>query len=251
MGLTLFRRTRRQVELTHAGEAFLAGARRALAEVDRAVTAAHRAARGETGHLAIGFVGTATYELLPALLMRLRSRLPDLTLSLREMTTAQQTAALTAGEIDLGLLRPPLEPTGLATESVREERLVAVLPAAHPLAVTSEPLDLAQLAGEPFVLFPAAQGQGLYAQVTGACRMAGFHPRVVQEAVHMETLLALVAGGAGVTLAPASLQALSRPGVVYRPLTASPSLCLAAAWRQDDERPHLHRVLELLRQLPG
>lgn len=250
LGVALFRRTRRRVALTEAGEAFLVGARRALAEVERAAVAARRAARGETGHLAIGFVGSATYELLPSLLRLLRSRYPDIALSLREMTTAQQATALAAGEIDLGFLRPPLEGDDLDMATVREERLVAVLPAGHRLAGSTEPLDLAELAREAFVLFPAAQGQGLYSQIVEACRQAGFYPRVVQEAVQMDTLLALVAGSVGVTLAPSSLEALARPGVTYRPVAHSPALQLAAAWRRGDDRPPLRRVLELIRQLP-
>ncbi|MFZ5827780.1 MAG: LysR substrate-binding domain-containing protein [Bacillota bacterium] len=246
LGVALFHRSRRHVALTEAGAAFLDGARRTLAEVDRAARSARRAARGETGHLAIGFVGTATYEVLPALLRSLRDTYPEITLSLQEMTTAQQVTALTAGEIDLGLLRPPVHEPALSLKAVRREELVAVVPVGHRLARLQQPLDLKALAEEPFVLFPPAFGQGLYGQILDGCRQAGFTPRVVQEAVQMETLLSLVAGAVGVTLAPASVLALGRPGVVCLPLDRSPVLHLAAAWRTGEQRAVLQRALALM-----
>jgi DNA-binding transcriptional LysR family regulator len=248
--VTLFRRrTRRRVELTEAGVSFLAGARRALAEVERAVTAAQRTARGEEGNLVVGFVGTAAYAFLPELLQHLRVGYPDITLSLREMTTAQQVEALAGGDVDLGFLRPPHMGKDIVTETLWEEQLVAVLPDHHPQAGPIEvPLDVKDLAEEPFVLFPPREGHGLYSQVMECCRTAGFQPRAIQEAVQMETLLSLVAGNIGVTLAPAAVRTLGRDGVVCRPLTSSPTLALATAWRAGDERVVLHRVLEVTRQ---
>lgn len=136
-------------------------------------------------------------------------------------------------------------------EPVRSEHLVAVLPAGHPLAGPGlgGPLDLRALAEEGFVLFPPAQGSGLYGQIMEACRQAGFTPRVVQEAVQMDTILALVAGSAGVALAPRSVRAVARPGIICRPLRSSPVLQIAAAWRQGDDRAILQRALESVRQL--
>ncbi len=168
------------------------------------------------------------------------------------MTTGRQAAALSSGDLDLGFLRPPLEYTDLVTEAVQEEQLVAVLPKGQPLSAPAErPIDVKDLAAEPFVLFPPTGGQGLSGQIIECCRVAGFQPRVTQEAIQMETLLSLVAGNAGVTLAPAAGRALARPGVVCRSLTSSPTVTLAAAWRPDDDRAALHWVLEVVRQAAG
>src|SRR6478672_9779054 len=94
LGVRLLERTHRRVALTAAGSVFLEEARRTLAQAEHAAQAARRAGRGEVGRLAIGFVGSATYEVLPLVLREFRRRFPGVELSLQEMTTLEQTRAL-------------------------------------------------------------------------------------------------------------------------------------------------------------
>jgi DNA-binding transcriptional LysR family regulator len=108
LGVPLFDRNSRRVQLTAAGRTLLPAARQMLAQALAAREAAQHAGRGETGQLALGFVGSATMTLLPAALRRFRATYPTVTLSLREMTTVQQVQALRSGGLDVGLLRPPL-----------------------------------------------------------------------------------------------------------------------------------------------
>ena len=134
LGVTLLHRTTRSVEVAPAGEVLLVRAREILSAVDGATEDTRRAARGEFGRLAVGFTGSATYELLPKLADALRHALPGVLLDLRgEMLTPAQVASLLDGTLDLGLLRPPVRERALAVEVVRREPLVAVLPQAHPL----------------------------------------------------------------------------------------------------------------------
>ena len=108
MGVTLFQRTTRKVELTAAGARFLPRARAILAEVDDAVAEAAQVADGMLGRIAIGFTGSATYDVLPSLVRVLRADLPGIELDIHgEMLTPDQVTALTDGSLDLGLLRPP------------------------------------------------------------------------------------------------------------------------------------------------
>ncbi|MFG3708663.1 LysR family transcriptional regulator [Micromonospora sp. NPDC047670] len=252
LGVPLFERSSRHVALTAAGEAFRDDARLSLAHAEAARLAARRVGRGDTGEVALGYVGSATLTLLPQILRRFRDRYPDVALALRELTTTEQARALRAGNLDVGLLRPPLadaDAEALRVEPVGAERLIAALPAGHPLA-HRRTLNVRDLAGQPFVLSPRELGPGLHDQILDYCRRAGFTPRVTQEAVQMQSIVALVGGGLGVSLVPASVSRLRRADVVYRPLQpATRVVHLAAARRHSDGRPTTINLMALTRDL--
>jgi DNA-binding transcriptional LysR family regulator len=249
LGYPLFLRTQRRVRLTEAGAAFRAEARALLERLEQAKAAAGRVARGEAGALAVGFIASATYALLPRLYRRFRERHPDVALGLEEMSTAEQVEALRAGRIQLGLARPPVGDDTLHVETLSEEPLVAALPARHPLAARKT-LPLRALAHEPFILFPRQPRPGWIDVVQDACRAAGFRPAVAQEVLELSTAVTLVAAGIGVSLVPASAQGLRLDGVAYRPLRApAPRTTLVALRRPDDPRPVVDRFLAVTREL--
>lgn len=151
LGVALLARTTRTVELTPAGEAYLQRVVRILAAVDDAGEQARRIAAGTEGLLAVGCVGSATYSLLPSLVRALGEALPGVEVSVRgEMLAPAQLAALATGEIDLALLRPPVQHTGVRTEVIRRDRLLVALPEGHRLAARAE-LRMADLRDEDFV----------------------------------------------------------------------------------------------------
>ncbi len=245
----LFRRTRRHVELTYAGRVFLKQAREVLAQVEQAVLAARRANRGEIGELAVGFVGSATYHILPLIVSAFRRRFPTVHVTLRELVPADQVEALQAGKIQLGFFRAPTEEDGLSFEPVFREPLVAALPESHRLSAQAR-IRLASLAREAFVSFPRPLGPGYYDLLVSLCRQAGFSPDIVQEASGMETLVSLVAAGIGVALVPASCQNFRRVGVVYKPIMRPcPMVEMAVVWRRDEDSPVLRAFLNVLRQV--
>src|SRR6201996_5473653 len=165
MGVVLFHRTTRKVELTPAGERFLDRARRILADVDDAVTEAGQVAQGMLGRIAIGFTGSATYDLLPALVRVLRADLPGIELDIHgEMLTPDQVAALADGSLDLGLLRPPVRTAEVEVRVLRREPLIAVLPEHHPLAGRNR-VRLSDAAGLGVALVPASVQ---HLRITGA-----------------------------------------------------------------------------------
>jgi DNA-binding transcriptional LysR family regulator len=243
LGVRLLIRNRRRVALSPAGAAFLPEARAALAQAERAARVARRTAAGELGRLVLGFVGSVTDELLPRVLPAFRTRCPGLRLELREMTSAEQVAALERGELDLGLLRPPA--AGLSTRLICREPLLLALPAGHRLAGREE-VDGGELDGEPFVLFPRHKGPGLYDLIIDYCRRSGVSPDIVQEAVQMQTITALVAAGTGLAVVPSSQRAVSRSGLVFRPLRNAPTVDLVAAWSDPRRTPACTTALEVL-----
>ena len=243
MGVVLFHRTTRKVELTPAGERFLDRARAILADVDDAVTEAGQVAAGMVGRIAIGFTGSATYDLLPSLVRVLRADLPGIELDIHgEMLTPDQVTALTDGTLDLGLLRPPVRNTALEVQVLRREPLIAVLPEHHPLAVHDR-VRLADLRDDPFITYPSHNRSVVYEAVIDACQRAGFVPASVNEVSETSTMVSFVAAGLGVALVPASVQHLRITGATYLPLAGTTQeVELALATRAGEPSPHVARV---------
>jgi DNA-binding transcriptional LysR family regulator len=247
IGVLLLSRTKRRVELTAAGTVFLTEARKLLVQADLAARAAQRAARGETGQLEVGFVSGAVYGKVPSIFRIMRTRFPDVSLVLQELTTEEQVEAIKGYRLDVGLVRPPViavEP--LMIHVIWREPLVVVLPARHRLAGRRK-IPMEALAEEPFLQIPRHLAPGFYDQFIHLCAIGGFSPKIVQEARTTQTIVSLVAVGMGVSIVPASLQSLQRAGVVYRLLEPPvPTTDLAAIWRPDDKNPALARFLGIL-----
>ena len=234
LGVTLFARNRRRVELTAAGARLLEETRRTVGQLERTVHELRGMAAGERGRLRIGFVSLADYGgVLPGLLKTYKAARPGVQLALREMLSPEQSLALAAGEIDFGLLLPPVaEAAGLEHLVVQRERFVAALPARHRLATGRGPLAMSELSGERFVMVPRQIAPGLYDIVSGLAARAGFSLNVTQEANQMQTVVSLVSSGLGVAVVPGSVANLGRRGVVYRKLADKhPTLELWLAWR--------------------
>ena len=232
LGTPLFRRNKRRVELTDAGSWLLEEARRMLSEAASLPARTRRAASGESGRLALGFISAVDYSILPGLLGAYRKSHPGVTLELRELTGDVQLRELHDGRIDAGMLLAPLNDPSLATLPLLREPLLAALPASDPLARQRTPLPVGALADRSFVIFPRAAAPALYDAIVEFCRRAGFSPRIAQEAIQMQTIVSLVSAGLGVALVPSSLRKLRRQGVVYRDLDRdSPRLTVLLAWR--------------------
>lgn len=220
LGVRLFDRTSRRVRLTRAGESFLPQARQTLEQAERAVQAARRAQLGEIGHLVLGM--TASVPFVPKVssaLYRFRETHPGVELTLQEMARDEQLAAVEKGLIDTAIVRgfecPALAPDLTATCLI-EERMVLAVRENHPLATREASPTIADLRGEPLVLYAAAAGAGFNEHLFNLCRMAGFQPQVVHEASGLATLLGLVSAGFGSTILAESLARLHVDDLVYR-----------------------------------
>ncbi|MFB9949888.1 LysR family transcriptional regulator [Rhizobium puerariae] len=223
IGATLFHRVPHGAELTAAGIAFLAEAKASLAAADNAVLAAQRAARGETGRLALGFTASSAFNpLVTGAIRRFRGQWPDVALALTEMNSNWLMEKLVRGEIDAAFIRPGLEdPKEVRLKRLPDEPMLVALPAHHPLAGQAR-VPLAALAGEPFILFPRTVGLSLYDDIVRGCREAGFELVVTQEAPQIPSVINLVAADLGVSIVPASIAKLAIEGVAYRPIEGPP-----------------------------
>jgi DNA-binding transcriptional LysR family regulator len=217
LGTELFRRSSREVTLTEAGNALLAGARRTLAEAEGAVAAAKRAGAGELGKLRIGFSWSARFETLPMLGQAFRLQRPDVELLTEEMWNARMIPALRDGTIDVAVALCPEVAGELTYAPIRRERVVALLSASHPLAHDEE-INLSELADDEFMLFPRELAPRLYDTLVGFCRQAGFEPTVGKVSFHSGWELDVLADVAVVAPAPESVARALPTGVVAVPL---------------------------------
>ncbi|KVX17299.1 LysR family transcriptional regulator [Burkholderia ubonensis] len=253
LGVALFVRTKRSVALTAVGAALLPDVRKLLEAADALPPRAQSLARGETGSLALAFVSTADYGLLPSLLRAFGARYPQVRLQLEEATSDVQIEELAAGRIDAGLIIPPVPPRHAAELSylpVVREPLVLAMPAAAAPADAPEdvPVRLADVAALPLVIFPRRLAPGFYDIITGCYGAAGATPRIGQEAIQMQTIVSLVSAGMGVALVPQSLRNLRRTGVVYRPLAdGAPVVETGLVWRTGDVSPVLAGFIDIVR----
>lgn len=247
LGVPLFDRTGRALVLTPAGEVFLAGARDLVRRAEDLAAATRGAHRGELGVLRIGFVQSATFEALPRLLSTFRAVWPAVRVEVTPLTTLRQVDALADDRIDVGLLRPPVNASDLGLRTLTHDDLHAALPGGHPLAARSR-VSLADLADEPFVFYARSSGPAVHDRIVSHCLAAGFSPRVVQEALDVQTIVALVAAKLGVSLLITPTPHTDEKAVVYRPLVEDlPTWEMALAWSRHNRSPVLARLLETVR----
>lgn len=187
LGAKLFSREPGGVLLTPSGRAVLVNARKLLFHGHQLSETARSALDGTGGSLQIGFVGSATHGMLQRLIPVFRAEYPGVELVLREATSVSIIRQLEDRALDIGLVRVP-------------------------------PLRLSDMAQESFVMYAATHAAGLHSAALLACQQAGFIPRVSQQAVQVQTVLALVESGLGVALVPSVMQRYISDRIVYRPL---------------------------------
>ncbi|MBP0484374.1 LysR family transcriptional regulator [Sagittula salina] len=251
LGAALFERTRRSVALTPFGAAFLPQVRAALEGLDALPGVAQRLLSGQSGELALSFVSTADYSVLPPLVRQFRQAWPQVDLALTEATSDWQLMQLAAGQGQAGLIIPPPGeslPAGLAYRCLLREPLVAAVPEvwAQEGRLTSETgLTPADVIASPLVVFPRQAAPAFHDLVMGYFARAGGTVDVVQRAIQMQTIVSLVSAGLGIALVPASLRHLARSGVRYLDLTDPPMLETGVVWRRDDDSPTLRNFLQI------
>lgn len=251
IGTPLLTRTKRRVALTEAGHAFLDEARLVLAQAQRAVAMARRAAQIDERRLVIGFLPSAEVKIFPTMLTVMRARFPDLNLVFRSLTTREQLDALSQREIDVGFLRLPVNDPALVTEAVLRERLMAVMPADHSLAAQAE-VDLAELAPFPFLRISPEHAGGLHDIVEGMLRACRVEVTPVQDVDNVMTMMTLVGLGAGFTLLPDYVEHLLFRNVTTRPLKGPQTFVdLVMVWHQGNTSPELATFRALVAEALG
>ncbi|MGI4838966.1 MAG: LysR family transcriptional regulator [Janthinobacterium lividum] len=251
VGAPLFDRSSRHIRLTAAGEHFVRSARRIMAQSLDAVRDARRIAGGDSGALTIAFTAASSYVFLPRMVALLRAQMPEVSLTLREMTSPQQWAALRDEQIDIGLSRPPMIQAGIDSQRVYRERLCAVLPVGHALAEAGA-IALEALAGETLITYPPVEALYLHDLINGWLHVRGVTFADVQHVTQTHSILALVAAGLGVGIVPQSVERFMPAEVVLKPIVGAEevSVDLILAWRRTTDnaacQPAARLIIETL-----
>jgi DNA-binding transcriptional LysR family regulator len=254
LGVRLLVRHRRGVDLTEAGLALAARARRLLAEVEATAEEVTSTGQGRGGRFTLAFVSATAWSLLPPLLRRFRADRPDVAVRLLEDGADAVAAHVRERRAELGLVYlPPVGAAGgvgpdLDVAVVRRETLVAVVPADRA-GRFGDRVDLTELAGEEF-LTPSGAG-ALAAHLTGACRLSGFEP-VRREVQLVQTAVALVGAGVGVSVLPAAVREMCPPEAVALPLARHVPVVETVLLRRraDPPTPPVQRFLRLALDTP-
>jgi len=249
LGLTLFRRTNRRVELTSAGIAFLEGARRTLESANQTVRDARSADDGETGELVLGFVDSSIYGYMPAVLRAFRKQHPSVRVNIRALASAEQVEKLERGEIQVGILRPLRVSSRLVIEELGREHLVVALPKGHRLAGHKQ-IRISDLRDESLVFFKREFAPAVYDRIMGMFHRDGQLPHIAQEAGEQHTIIGLVAAGLGYSITAEGMRDWGTAGVVYRPLAHPYAwVPMGVAWRRGDRSDPVRWFVETARQL--
>jgi DNA-binding transcriptional LysR family regulator len=246
VGVMLLERNNRAVSLTVAGEVFLEEARTLLALAQALPVSAQRVAQGLAGTVRVGFTATAAFGVLGGMLDEVEKELPSVKVTLQEMVTSEQFDALERGELDLGLLRPPVNPEKFGSRLLHRERLILAVPAADPLAQREGVLRISDLKHAHLMMYSphsAAYFHNLASHLLGDLPLQS-----VQYITQVSTMVALVNAGRGLALVPASVAVLRPANVVFREVQelARDVVEHHLVWRRPVTSPALARVLDIL-----
>ena len=242
LGLELFVRHNRKVELTAAGRYFQQRVNEILRDLEGAIVNVKLIADGLRGELRVGYIGSAMQRAIPDLMLSVNRDYPDIRFVLREMDNPQQLEALLQGEIDLGFVRMERVPPPLATKTLLEDTFSLVLPEQHP--VTSENFkDLKQLKEEPFILFEPSYSESYYQNVMRLFDAAGFSPKLSHSTVNASSIYRLVSAGFGLSIVPSVLSERYDMRVKFIELTASAErTSLRMVWNEERKNPLLEKI---------
>jgi DNA-binding transcriptional LysR family regulator len=250
LGVTLIERGSRPLRLTEAGRLLFEQAVQVLDRVEemKAITQhLHEAGRLR---FRIGFVPSTLYGRLPELIRRYRAIRPGVELTLLELTTLEQIAALKEARIDIGYGRIPFDDPAIERVLLQNEKLSAALPSGHSLLAGAGPLRLDDLAAEPLVVYPKSPRPSYADQVLALFRDGGLKPPAIYEVRELQTALGLVAAEVGVCLVPISVESLRRDNVAYRPLDEEKAVSpVIMSTRKGDRSPELDLILKLIREI--
>ena len=252
LGVALFVRNKRRVELTKAGHVFLDEARKLVVQAGRATEAARHAQKGESGVVRIG-IASGLGGAVGRVVAEHCKRFPEINIECRDVFSTVQNEALRKREIDLGFLRPPVDQVNLDCELLFEEEFVVVLPKSHRLAKRRW-LKLKDVANEPLIIFDRNFSSGLYDKILGLFSRQGFTPHLIVTHVeaHEEAGAIMVASGKAIFLGAGAIVNRSVSGVELawvRLNEPEAKIEVYVAWRKGEESPAVLAFLGSVRRV--
>lgn len=246
LGVQLFERNKKHVSLTAAGAYLKGEVDFILNHLETTKSQLREIAEGREGELRVGFLGSASNQILPDLLNRLNTAFPKIVTSLEELSNQHQVEMILKDELDLGFVRLATVPVGLEKRAVLRDTFSLVVPDSHPIRPEYfKSLD--QFSEESFILFSSDYSNFYYDQILGMCRDAGFQPQVRHKSVHALTIFRLVENGLGVAIIPTSLGVGYDLKVRFMEIPAISQFTeLSVIWKPENRNPVLGKALRLI-----
>lgn len=249
LGVSLFNRTPRGMELTDVGRLFLEEARNIEILFDQATERTLQAAQGRLGRLDVAIFGSGIINAIPQIMQAFTETHPDVKVHLHQMNKGEQIEALRQRRINVGFNRMLVPLPDITSELVLTENLLLAVNERHPLS-RLDSIPFAALKDHPLILFPSVGRPNFIDKVIRICGELGFFPQIAQEVGDAVTGVALVAAGFGICVVPKSLTALTLQGVVFRPISDLRdhwAVDLSCIYRTCDESPILKEFLKTVR----
>ncbi|MCW1914979.1 LysR family transcriptional regulator [Luteolibacter sp. GHJ8] len=242
----LFERSTRSVNLTTAGIRFYKEALALLEQADGLARRMKSESQARRRRFPIGCTAAAYCTEFPRMVARLRELHADMEIELHEMNSDAQLDALAATKIDAGIVLLPAAQPELEFAPFARIRMQMALPAAHPMADLREPVALADLRRDVFIVHTREENPAMYHEILHHCAKAGFRPKTLTKKKG-QNCMAMVASGAGVHFTAATGRCTSVEGVKFVPLAGeAPVLEMALAWRKGDEMPAIASLRSLI-----
>lgn len=247
LGIKLFNRHNRKVELTNTGFYLKNELTRNINDLQEVFDMAKLLDQGIEGKLNFGYVGSAMKQLIPNLLLTFRKKYDNVLFDLKEMDNQVQIQQLLSHKIDIGFVRLERLPKDIDYIQMLIESFCLVLPQEHPL--TQEKFKgLHQLKDESFILFEASYSPSYYEKVMQLFDDSGFTPKTSHSTIHSSSIYSLVENGFGISIVPSSLISKHNKKVKFITLNKlKQKTVLSAVWHKKNRNPSLRNLLEILK----
>ncbi len=248
LGLKLFERNNRNVDLTAAGIFLKEELKGYFSGLEKIINHAKLLNEGIVGELRFGYVGSAMQEIIPNLLLKFKEELPKIQYNFKEMDNQNQIESLVSNHIDIGFMRLDQVPIGLNSFPVLSEPFCLVLPESNLWNISSTN-GLRALQEESFILFDPKYSPSYFAKVMDIFKFSGFKPNVTHNTIHASSIFTLVQKGFGISLVPKSLKAEHYQGIRFVDLDYLPQrTVLSAVWSESNRNPILNSLLLILKE---
>jgi DNA-binding transcriptional LysR family regulator len=252
LDVVLFVRSKRRVELTKAGHAFLEEARKLVVQAGHAAEAARHAQKGESGIVRIG-IASGLGGVVGKVVFEHRKKMPTINIECKDVFSSHQNEAVHTSEIDIGFLRPPVDQVNLDCELLFEEEFVVILPKTHRLAKRRS-LKLKDVADEPLIIFHRNFSSGLYDKILGLYSRQGFTPRLTRTHVeaHEEAGAIMVASGKAIFIGAGAIVNRTVSGIELASVRLEEpeaKIEVYVAWRKGEESAVILDFLDSVRRV--
>ncbi|MFT4661652.1 MAG: DNA-binding transcriptional LysR family regulator [Patiriisocius sp.] len=246
LGISLFERHNRKVELTKAGAFLKEELNKHFKELDHIIQHAQLLDGGQLGDLKFGYVGSAMQQVIPDLLVNFKKKHPNVLLNLKELDNEKQVQGLLSRDIDIGFVRLERIPRSINAHPVLVEPFCLVLPTKHKLNDKNFK-NLSQLKDESFILFDANYSPSYYEKVMQIFDDSGFAPIVTHNTIDSDSIYKLVQNNFGISIVPKSLMTKRVKGIKFIELTKiKQRTTLSVIWDKNNRNPMLKSILEII-----